>query len=197
MAIKRPDHQGRLILWRGEPGTGKTTAIRALARAWSSWCDIHVITDSERFFDSPEYLMQVMLSHTQSRPSNITSGPTWKLIIAEDADEYLQVGGGQRSGGALGRLLNVSDGLVGDGMNVLILLTTNTELGRLDPAITRPGRCLGSIEFELFNREEAGTWLGEPLRNSQPQSLADLYRRQNGSPEIAPIQRQILVGAYL
>lgn len=37
-AIKSPTGGGKLILWHGPPGTGKTTALRALMRAWSMWC---------------------------------------------------------------------------------------------------------------------------------------------------------------
>lgn len=34
----RPDSRGQLLLWQGEPGTGKTWALRGLTRAWKDWC---------------------------------------------------------------------------------------------------------------------------------------------------------------
>ena len=34
------EHGGRLILWHGEPGTGKTHALRALAWEWRKWCTL-------------------------------------------------------------------------------------------------------------------------------------------------------------
>ena len=39
---------GQLILWTGEPGTGKTWAIRALAWEWRAWGKLHYITDPEQ-----------------------------------------------------------------------------------------------------------------------------------------------------
>ena len=57
-----PWRGGQLILWHGETGTGKTTALRALAREWSSWCEPHYITDPEKFFgDQSDYMLSVML----------------------------------------------------------------------------------------------------------------------------------------
>src|SRR5688572_24081977 len=40
-----PTAGGSLLLWYGDPGTGKTTAIRALAHQWRAWADVHFVLD--------------------------------------------------------------------------------------------------------------------------------------------------------
>lgn len=60
MASGPPARSGRLLLWHGEPGTGKTSAALALVRAWYPWTVPHVITDPERTFQDPDYLATVM-----------------------------------------------------------------------------------------------------------------------------------------
>ena len=45
----------------------------------------------------------------------------------------------ERTGQALSRFLNVVDGLIGQGLRLLVLVTSNEELGKLHPAVSRPG----------------------------------------------------------
>lgn len=177
---------GRLLLWHGAPGTGKTSALRALARVWRDWCSTHFVTDPDAFLGSgTAYLLDVLT--TQSRPRS--GDDDWKMVVLEDAGELLTADAHERTGQALSRLLNVTDGLLGQGMNVIVLVTTNEPVGRLHPAITRPGRCWKSIEFQPLGVVESNAWLAahdsaETL--TQPTTLAELYEVLRGrTPPVA------------
>jgi hypothetical protein len=201
MQVSPPVADGRLLLWHGLPGTGKTTAALALLTAWRNWCDGHLVTDPERLFEDSSYLLDLLLTESEAAPVAALDGPTlperrWKLLIAEDTEEFLRSDARSRAGAALSRALNVTDGVLARGTRVLVLFTTNEERGRLHPAITRPGRCLSVIEFDAFSPEEASRWLsGRPVPG--PMTLAELYQARSEPGQPVARRAQVSAGQYL
>jgi hypothetical protein len=181
-----PEHGGRLLLWYGEPGTGKTTAIRSLGNEWRDWADIHFVLDPEAFFGSPEYLMHVVADEDLWDP-RAESTSRWKVLVVEDADELIRADARVDAGASMSRLLNLTDGILGHGLRVLLLITTNEPMRGLHPAVIRPGRCLADVQFRPFSRTEAEAWLhGVAQVPSGELTLAELYRaRGNLGPVTA------------
>jgi hypothetical protein len=208
MSDFQPARGGQLVLWHGEAGTGKTFALRALAWEWREWCQIHYIVDPDSFFgEHADYLMSVLLEP----PSPIMIGgerygPSvgitayhealedyegdgdeddrlWRLLVMEDTGELLSADARERTGQGLSRFLNVVDGLIGQGLRVIVLVTTNEEIKKLHPAVARPGRCAANVMFDALSREEASEWLGaqgvdEESRGAR--TLASLYAQAEG-----------------
>src|SRR5580765_1026861 len=104
-------------------------------------------------------MMEVLLREDEHGVEEDEQPPKWRLLILEDTGELLAADAKEQAGQGLSRLLNVVDGIIGQGLRVLVLVTTNEPLTRLHPAISRPGRCAAKIEFGPFSAAEAEAWL--------------------------------------
>jgi hypothetical protein len=213
----QPAHGGQLVLWHGAAGSGKTFALRALAWEWRRWCDLHYIVDPDSFFgEHADYLMNVLLQPSM-RAGWTSYGPmapeivdlevqiagsddeedegrdehAWRLLVLEDTGELLTPDAKTVIGQGLSRFLNVVDGLIGQGLRVLVLVTTNEPIRRLHPAVARPGRCAANVEFVPLARDEAKSWLvarGVEHHPDGPEILASLYSRLDGRDAVEAAQ---------
>ena len=106
------------------------------------------------------------------------------------------------SGQALSRLLNLSDGLIGQGRDILVAITTNEDLSSLHPAVTRPGRCLAQIEVGRLPQAQAAAWLVEAGLDptavpADGASLAELIALRDGTMPVGAPHRTPSSGLYL
>jgi hypothetical protein len=180
LMVAREPGPGGLILWHGEPGTGKSHALRTLIREWRGWCEAHFITDPETLLGGrTSYLLSALLRSDRDRA---------RLIVLEDAGELLAADARAVAGQALSRLLNVSDGLLGAGLRAIVLVTTNEPVRRMHPAVVRPGRCWAQVEFRRLAAAESNAWLRmhhSDVEVSRDSTLAELFALADGRSVVA------------
>lgn len=160
-----------IVLLHGIPGSGKTTYLRYLIGRLKK----------RVLFLSPAVAGNIM------QPDFIDlliDNPNTILVI-EDAENILM---DRKTTGnsSVSNLLNLSDGLLADCMNVQVVCTFNSDLSQVDSALLRKGRLIAKYEFGKLSVEKAQQLSGKQGFNTvirQPMTIAEVMNQHEPSFE--------------
>lgn len=172
------DRAGLILLASHTPGTGKSYLIKYLS---------NVI--DKRFVFMPNNVISNVsnpdfMGFALHRLKNT-------ILIAEDAELCL-IDRQKMQGDAVSTLLNITDGIVGDALNLKVIATLNNE-ELIDRALLRKGRLIAKVDFKELPVEKANKFLENrkiSKRVNVPTSLADLYNIEDEGVDIKQ-KRQI------
>jgi hypothetical protein len=132
------ESKAQILVLYGPPGTGKTSFIRDLICETGSNA---IMSYDDRVLSSDSMFV------------NFLTDAHYDVIVVEDADELLTSSRGDHNK-VVAKILNVSDGLLKLPRKKLIFTTNLDNVGDIDPAIIRPGRCFDALFFRKLTREE-------------------------------------------
>ncbi len=146
--LQSPHPSGRLSIFEGSPGTGKSFMMKALLTEVPDALFILIPPDMIPNLSGPE-LLPLFLRQKEDEGYR---GPI--ILILEDADRCL-VSRQNDNIASIQALLNLGDGILGSMLDVRILATTNAKKLEMEPALLRPGRLSRRIEVGLLNIKAA------------------------------------------
>ncbi|MDB5280486.1 MAG: family ATPase [Ferruginibacter sp.] len=151
-----------IILLHGLPGTGKTTYLRHLIGS----------INKRVLFLSPAVAGNLMNPEFMDL---LIDNPNAVLVI-EDAENIIM---DRRFSGnsSVSNLLNISDGLLSDCLNVQIICTFNSALNTVDSALLRKGRLIAKYEFDKLSvskSQRLSDELGFNITIEKPMTLAEI-----------------------
>ena len=170
-----------LVLFHGQPGTGKTFYIRHLLRKMASKKKkvIYMPPNMVDYMVEPAFMTFLTRTITEHSSRGI-----FCVLLIEDAEPLLA----KRQEGVriqgITNLLNMTDGLLNDMLKLQIICTFNVDLRKLDSALLRPGRLIARKEFKPLPELDANLLaqrLGIKHHFKSPATLGEIYAMRANS----------------
>lgn len=185
--------KGRIGIFDGLPGCGKTWLLRGLLTSVKNTAFVFISPRDITALTEPSVLSALINFSIKQDGKSIT-------FLVEDADECLAPRGADNMS-AISAVLNLGDGILGQLLDIRLILTTNAKRHDFDAAITRPGRLSACVKVDKLPAEQCNaiyhritdtlnipgiTYEGGVLNRfrsmpffDKPMTLAEVYQKAN------------------
>lgn len=157
-----------LVLIYSSPGCGKTSLIRKLIQEVEDKEFVFLPNNLIDMFINPAF-MNFAISELKN-----------KILIVEDAENIL-TSRKSSNNPYVSTILNLTDGLMKDLLNIKIICTINNNINTIDEALLRKGRLLMKTELNSLSVEKSNNLLkklGHSFETTVPMKLCDIYNYQ-------------------
>jgi broad-specificity NMP kinase len=161
-----------LVVLNGKPGTGKTTYIKYLT----------TLLDKKIIFVSPA--MAEGITAPNFLPFLLDNKNS--ILVIEDAEKVVSSRESADTGNGVSNILNMTDGILGDCLNIQVVATLNTAREKLDSALLRKGRLIAEHEFKELPEENVKKIfkkLKVTREKYEPMILTDIYNHTEADIE--------------
>lgn len=171
-----------IVLLHGLPGTGKTSYLRYLVGKIRKRV-LFLSPSIAGNLTSPDFI-QLLINNPDT------------VLIIEDAENII-MDRRYSADSSVSNLLNISDGLLADFLNIQLICTFNSALTLIDEALLREGRLIAKYEFGKLSVEKAralARHLGYTQAITEPCTLAEIC---NSEPAAGKQVRPAPIGFQL
>jgi hypothetical protein len=165
-----------IVLLHGLPGTGKTNYLRYLSGKLKKRVLFLSPNAAANLMDP--YLIEILIDNPDS------------VLIIEDAENII-MDRKIANDSSVSNLLNISDGLLSDFLNVQLICTFNSSLTLIDSALMRKGRLIARYEFGKLSVEKAqklSNHFGYDKVITKPMTIAEISNQSESNYESKQVQ---------
>jgi len=117
------------------------------------------------------------------------------ILLIEDGEKVITERQGNSSSAGVSNILNLTDGILGDCLNIQVIVTFNMEKERIDQALLRKGRLIAEHKFDKLSIDETNKLLkhlNKDYVSDKPLMLADIYNID--ADEVKSTKAEVQIG---
>lgn len=169
-----------LILLHGDPGTGKTSYIKGLISKHPGQAFIFIQNEFVNELLRPDFV-SFLLNHKNA------------ILIIEDAEKVIITREQSNANSVVSTILQLTDGLFSDYLNIKIICTFNTSIDKIDKALLRKGRMIAYYDFKPLKAEKAAALMADMKADidAKEMTLAEIFSHEERGYDNANQKKKI------
>lgn len=165
------DDTSGLMIFAGDPGTGKTTFIKYLAQEFPDKNFFFLSNSNLGLLSDPKFTTYCL---DEMENAILVLEDCERAMLSRDINKSFDIS----------NILNITDGIVGDMLNMKIIATLNTH-DKIDSALLRKGRLIRKVEFKKLSPEQVANMANKLGKVIEPKEMAlcEVYNSEDNGVE--------------